>query len=131
MSAGQFSADLPSTAEGARAARQYVRMVTGPCARPQDIELAAAELALCALHHTPSGGTITSLRRIPGRRLRIEAMSAHCGWHGNQEAATAYGYGLLILDRLARRFGHYQAPDSPPAIWAELPGPSRHRLFPI
>jgi anti-sigma regulatory factor (Ser/Thr protein kinase) len=113
---------LPGTPESASAARRMARQLLGdrhPAA--ETVQLVVSELVTNAIVHTKSGapdGTVTvALCPGPGGVLvqvrddggpsepRISGEAAHRGNEAEQ------GYGLLLVDALAERWGTISSPD--------------------
>jgi anti-sigma regulatory factor (Ser/Thr protein kinase) len=114
---------LPGTPESVRAARRMVRQVLGdghPAA--ETVQLAVSELVTNAIMHSRSGapgGTVTVALCLGPDGLLVQVRddggpseprltSAAPG----PEDGAERGYGLLLVDALADRWGSISSPDS-------------------
>jgi anti-sigma regulatory factor (Ser/Thr protein kinase) len=112
------------------AARAFVRAFLDGHPLARDAELIASEYVTNAIRHTASGdgGVIHVTVTATSHTVRIEVTD-----HG-QAAATAApaprpgaaadddenGRGLLLVDFLATRWGHFGVSGGPVTAWAEL-----------
>ena len=117
-----YRAVFPAAPAAVPAVRGYVRAVAGDCcARLDEVELIAPELASCAVRQTPGGVFTVRVWREQGW-LRVEVATAGSGWWpaGEGEDAAAYGYGLAIVAGLGDRFGHDSLAGGAAVLWAEV-----------
>ena len=121
MDISRYHAAFPASAEGVRAARGYAWAVAAGSTQLRDVELVAAELALCAMRHSVGGAfTMTVLRDRLLDRVRIEATTHDGKWSGDEEDEVAHGCRLIILDGVADRFGHCGVAHGRAITWAEM-----------
>jgi len=95
--------------------------------RIHDVELVACELALCAARDSADGEfKLTAVRHRFRGWLHMEAVRAEGKRAGDADGEIAYGYGLMIVDSLADRWGSYSVRDADGSrartatTWAEL-----------
>lgn len=114
---------LPGTPESVRAARRMVRQVLGdehPAA--ETVQLVVSELVTNAIVHSKSGapgGTVT-VALCPGPGGLLVQVRDDGGPSEPRLASAAadprngaeHGYGLLLVDALADRWGSISSPDS-------------------
>ncbi|MFF9145065.1 SpoIIE family protein phosphatase [Streptomyces sp. NPDC014861] len=117
-----------SDPEALRAARHMIRAAVrawGAGSRADEIELVADELMTNALMHT-DGGTIVTLRRLPGteRRLRVEVEDRSSALPRRREAGEAgvSGRGLLLVDQLSDSWG-VESRGGGKCVWCEFAVP--------
>jgi anti-sigma regulatory factor (Ser/Thr protein kinase) len=125
---------LPGTPESAAAARSMTRQLLGeghPAA--ETVQLLVSELVTNAIVHSNSGapgGTVT-LALCPGRdgilvQVRDDGgPSEPClsGVAAEDGAGAEHGYGLLLVDALAERWGTISSPDGR-ITWCRIGGQS-------
>jgi anti-sigma regulatory factor (Ser/Thr protein kinase) len=131
-----WTISIPGTPSMVPVARSFVRAFLGDHPHAEDAELIASEYVTNAVRHTASGegGVIhVTVVAAPGA-VRIEVTDY--GPASDPESGPApsppqtgtrdgtweeeNGRGLLIVDCLASRWGHYRLADGQLTAWAEL-----------
>jgi anti-sigma regulatory factor (Ser/Thr protein kinase) len=92
------------------AARAFLSAILAGCPAAEDAVLCLSELCTNAIVHSRSrapGGSFTVRVQLDGHRLRVEVGDQGGPWHspGRASADEQNGRGLLILGRLASRWG--------------------------
>ncbi len=122
----QARLELPRTAEGPRRARLCVREELGVRLGEEEREILEAlvtELVSNAVAHSERGpkGTVTLHMALAPERIRVEVCDGGVGF-GLAELvkprAEPGGYGLVMVDRAASRWGI--AADEGSCVWFEL-----------
>ncbi len=123
----QYWATLPATSDGVLAARHFARAMAAASPRIHDVELVVCELALCAIRGSVDGEfALTAMRHRDRGWLYVAATRAEAAWFCSQDSELAHGYGLMIVDGLADRWGSYGVRDADcsssgtATTWAEL-----------
>ncbi len=131
MDRWSWTISIPGTPSMVPVARSFVRAFLGGHPLAMDAELIASEYVTNAVRHTASGeGGIIHVTVVaaPGG-VRIEVTDhGSTGPHGGPAPAPPQagtweeenGRGLLIVDFLATRWGHYGLADGQLTAWAEL-----------
>lgn len=123
-----FSVPLSATRRGARLARLLAAEQLGDWGLPLDpARLVVAELAANAVLHgrVPGRSFRLTLSFDASGTLRVEIADA-CGERlptvpgGRAEAMAECGYGLLLVQELADRWGVRSGPVPCKTVWAEL-----------
>jgi anti-sigma regulatory factor (Ser/Thr protein kinase) len=112
--------------EAGPAAREAVRAGDGavPAALREDVLLLVTELVSHAVLHAgvgPRQSLLVELRSWP-RRLRVEVTHPGNGFHYDRvdpSPVTAGGWGLVLVDRIADRWGITHGTDGT-CVWFEL-----------
>jgi anti-sigma regulatory factor (Ser/Thr protein kinase) len=115
------------------AARAFVRAFLDGHPLAADAELIASEYVTNAIRHTSpgEGGVIHLTAAATPQAVRIEvtdhgraasqgAGTAPAPWPGGASGEEENGRGLLIVDCLATRWGHFGVSGGPVTAWAEL-----------
>jgi hypothetical protein len=117
----EFRAVFPAAAGAVAGVRAYVRAVAGCGVLPGGLEVIASELASGAVRWQPGGVFTVTVRPGPGR-VRVEVVTAGSGWWpgGDDDDESAYALGLVLVDGLADRFGHFGIAGGAAVLWAEV-----------
>ena len=93
--------------------------------RLDDLRLVVSELVANCIRHSGQGQTGWIDVRVEwvGSTVRVEVSDPGLGWEpeGPGPEHSEGGWGLLLVDRLAERWGHQNDPHT--KVWAELPVP--------
>lgn len=118
-------ATLSSTAAAPAAARQAIEPITrslSPQAAHQ-LLLVVTELVANAVCHS-NDGAIRLEVQLEEEHARVEVTDPGNGFERPEEPQSAYpetgGFGLVLVDKLARRWGVRRDDDST-VVWSELP----------
>lgn len=131
-----WTVSIPGTPSMVPVARAFVRAFLGDHPLARDAELVVSEYATNAIRHTASGeggGVMHVTVAMTPRSVRIEltdhgrampgqAVSRPSAPAARREAADddESGRGLLIVDSLAARWGHYGVAGGQATAWAVL-----------
>ena len=128
--AREFAMDFASTPRGARLARRLVSKRLGEWGHPHGspvhdaVTLVAGELAANAVRHGRVPGRDFRLRLVLGAVVRVEVADTRTEARPERRAPDAEaesGRGLLLVARLAARWGVAERPGAPgKTVWAEV-----------
>jgi anti-sigma regulatory factor (Ser/Thr protein kinase) len=129
----ELAQSLPVAATTAGVARRSLKVLEGtlPEDRLHDLQVVVSELVTNAVVHglTVEGYIHLTVQVMPGR-IRVEVTNAggaftRVDFPVRRNGARRSGYGLLIVDRLAQRWGVVHDLDT--TVWAELALPNSDR----
>src|SRR5919197_5623421 len=111
MSHDELSIELPGSPESAGVARrELARFASGDltASQLQDAALLVSEVVTNAIVHGGAGAAFELRARLAGDRLRVEVTNSGPGLAPEPRATEASqdgGFGLFLVERLARRWG--------------------------
>ncbi|WP_433262287.1 ATP-binding protein [Actinosynnema sp. CS-041913] len=109
--------DGPGSAGLAREFTRRTLLAWGYSGAHDDVVLAVSELVANAARHAPGPAL---LRLAGGRaRVRVEVSDLSPAWPRIRPQGTGGGWGLPLIDRLARRWGVVPRGDGK-VVWCEL-----------
>jgi anti-sigma regulatory factor (Ser/Thr protein kinase) len=116
---------FPADASQVGAARAFLAAILADSPAADAAVLCLSELATNAIVHSRSrepGGSFTVRVQAGGQRLRVEVCDQGGPWHPRGRASTddLTGRGLLIVDRLAARWGCAGHSRHGWTVWFEL-----------
>lgn len=116
-----FTWDLPMDSTAAAIARQHVRDAASTTSNVVDAELVASELVTNAWVHGHGTGAITMTVTLADDVVRVEVCSDSDGvpHHAPRSDESPDGRGLLLIERLARDWGHVRR-GSTLCVWADV-----------
>ena len=120
-----WSRAFPGRPDQVRLARQYLAQVLEGSPVAEDAVLCLSELASNAVVHSRSrqpGGAFTVRAQLQSQHLRVEVCDQGGSWDssGRLNAEDQNGRGLLIVGRLAARWGCEGHSESGWTVWFEL-----------
>jgi anti-sigma regulatory factor (Ser/Thr protein kinase) len=120
---------LPANKDSAGAARRFARSCLADSDRHlrDDVVLVVSELVTNSVEHAGPHGPSSAVRlhlEMLGARLRVEVsdQSTALPTLGDGDIASPSGRGLLLVERLARRWG-VVAEAWGKTVWLEIDGP--------
>jgi len=100
---------FPGCAEQVSAARRFAADALTDHPLTDDVVLCVSELAANAILHSrsglPGGSFEVQVSRYPDDRLRVEVTDQGGPWAPNPDDRAHHGRGLLVVSRLANRWG--------------------------
>ncbi len=116
---------FPADASQVGAARAFLSAILADSPAADAAVLCLSELATNAITHSRSrepGGSFTVRVQAGGQRVRVEVSDQGGPWHPRGRASTddQTGRGLLIVGRLAARWGCAGHSRSGWTVWVEL-----------
>lgn len=134
MDRWSWTISIPGTPSMVPVARSFVRAFLGIHPHATDAELVTSEYVTNAIRYTTSGegGAIQVTVAATARTVRIEVTDrgpagpprAPAPPTGEMNGEDENGRGLMIVDALATRWGHYGLGGGPLTAWAELGEPA-------